>query len=281
MGGSVSKMVELAEWYCCSANLGYDQYNRWDFPPVGDAVTPGECDCSSLVYHCAELAGFNVPKSGTRYTGTMMRDFTRAGFVWISGISANDWEPGDIPFRDGKDAHTAIWSGKYILEAYHDERGFWHSGQAGDQNNETRASAKRGGFDGVFRYIDPSEKGRHKTVQEQYIYHAEQREDGWVTIYISDYFNAVETKADGLLDYYGNPYAEKTLYYPSEFEFEEPPYCVIQPRGTSDLLNIQPYSLEKDCCKFWVWNVQTTLRRRFLVPRFSIDAVVKGKLKSK
>ena len=44
MGGSVSKMVELVEWFCGSANLGYDQWNRWDFPAYGDAVTPGECD---------------------------------------------------------------------------------------------------------------------------------------------------------------------------------------------------------------------------------------------
>jgi len=276
MPGSISRMVELVTWYCGTANLGYDQHNRWDFPPYGDAVTPGECDCSSLVYHCAVLAGFALPTSGTRYTGTMRRDFTAAGFKWVQ-TSSTDWKPGDILYKDG---HTAIWTGKYIAEAYGDEHGGAWGGRTGDQGQETRLSPKRGGWLGYFRYIDQSDRRRHKTVQEQYIYHAEKRDGGWVIIYISDYFNAVDTKAKGLLDYYGNPYAEKTLYYPDEFEFDEPPYCIIQPRGTSDLLTIQPYSLEKDCCRFWVWNVQTTLRRRFLIPHFSVDAIVAGKLKA-
>ena len=274
MAASVSRMVELVEWYCGTANLGYDQWNRWAFPEPGDATTPGECDCSSLVYHCAELAGFDVPKSGTRYTGTMMRDFTKAGFQWIADTSTNNWKTGDILYKDG---HTAIWTGKYIAEAYGDETGGSHCGKDGDQGNETRLSPKRAGWLGYFRFPDPIAEGDHKTMQDKYIYHAEQREDGWVTIYISDYFNAV----DSPMNYYGNPYTEKTLYYPEEFDFEEPPYCVIFPRATSDLINIQPYSLETDRCRFWVWNVQTNLKKRWLVPRFSVDAIVTGKLKSK
>ena len=51
MDSKVSKMVELVTWYCSAANLGYDQWNRWDFPEYGDTTTPGECDCSSLVYN--------------------------------------------------------------------------------------------------------------------------------------------------------------------------------------------------------------------------------------
>lgn len=272
MAGSVAKMIEIAEWYCGVANLGYDQWNRWDFPPLGDTEKPGECDCSSLMYTCAHLAGYNVPTTGRRVTSTMYNDFTAAGFRWIADKTTDNWKPGDILYKPG---HTGLWTGKYIAEAYIDEKGGDHGGATGDQGNETRLSPKRSGWTGYFRYPDPEDEKRHKTMQESYIYHAEVREDGWVTIYISDYFNAVDSPKN----YYGNPYIEKILYYPEEFEFEEPPYVVLQPRATSDLLNVQPYSLETDKCRFWVWNVQTNLKKRWVIPRFSIDAIVTGKLK--
>ncbi|MBQ3387342.1 MAG: hypothetical protein IJG53_08470 [Eggerthellaceae bacterium] len=270
----VNVMVERAIWYCTTANVGYDQGNRWDFPAFGDAEYPGETDCSALTYQCGLDAGFNLPTSGARYTGTIDRDFRAAGFIRLNYTGKADVRYGDILLKDG---HVAITDGTSIYEAYIDEKGGIRGGVAGDQANETRRSPWRDGWTYIYRYPDPEEAKMHKTSQEGYIYHAVHHDDGWVTIYISDYFNAV-AKAS-VKDYYGNPYAEKTLYYPDEFEFVEPPYCDLQVRATSDLLNWQPYSLEAGCCKFWVWNVQTSLKRRWLIPRFSVDAVVHGKLK--
>ena len=271
----VSRMVELAVWYCATANVGYDQGNRWDLPPLGDTEYAGETDCSALTYDCAAIAGFDVPTSGTRYTGTIDRDFRAAGFVRIAFTGKADVRSGDILYKEG---HVAIWTGKYIAEAYIDEHGNIRGGAAGDQANETRLSPWRDGWTWIYRYPDPEEAKMHKTTQEGYTYHAVHEDDGWVTIYISDYYNEVpKTKVS---DYFGNPYTAKILDYPSEFEFVEPPYCDIQVRATSDLLNVQPYSLEMGRCQFWVWNVQTSLKRRWLVPRFSVDAIVHGKLKA-
>lgn len=287
---SVSKMVEAAEWYCASANLGYDQYNRWDFPPIGDTTTPGECDCSSLVYHCAVLAGFNLPTSGTRYTGTMMRDFPRAGFVW-NETPSTDWQPGDILYKPG---HTAIWTGKYIAEAYGDENGGAHGGRAGDQNNETRLSPKRGGWLGYFRYpqpkpvpqwpqpVDPqgeamdyiiAEGGKlaaHETEQQSYTVTWQQWASGRLTVQGSDWFNGGNGSR-----YEGQYYLQKVLEMPHADDaaapaFTEPPKVIIQPRATSGWVSVQPYTLSAEKVGFWVWGSKKT------IPRFSVDFTADG-----
>ena len=68
--GSVSKMVSFVKEWCADDSHGYSQNNRWG----------PDCDCSSLMYMAAAHAGYDVPTSGTRYTRTMVRDFTAAGF---------------------------------------------------------------------------------------------------------------------------------------------------------------------------------------------------------
>lgn len=287
---SVERMVELADWYCASANLGYDQYNRWDFPPVGDTNTPGECDCSSLVYHCAVLAGFKLPTSGTRYTGTMKRDFPAAGFIWHQ-TSSTDWEPGDILWKDG---HTAIWTGKYIAEAYGDEAGGSHGGRSGDQGQETRLSPKRGGWLGYFRYpkpapvpvwpqpVDPQgdavdyiieEGGRmaaHTTDQQAYTCTWQKWASGRLTAQISDYFNGGNGQR-----YEGQYYLSKILEMPNADDpsapaFIEAPKIVIQGRASSGWVSIQVHTLAPSKVSFWVWGT------RRAIPRFSVDAVVDG-----
>ena len=286
MGGSVSKMVELAEWFCGSANLGYDQWNRWDFPVYGDAVTPGECDCSSLVYHCAELAGFGVPKSGTRYTGTMHRDFQAAGFIWHADTGTS-WKAGDILYKEG---HTAIWTGKYIAEAYGDERGGSRGGARGDQNNETRLSPKRGGWKGYFRYCPPVPKPDpkrwenmwietggngvpHAYQQERYAYTYEKREDGTLIVTISDWYNA------GVGKTYGQGYfMEKTLEFPSMVDedapaFIEPPSVFIQLRANQNLMSASIHGISTTRADFWAFGTQRA------IPKFYADALIIGRWK--
>lgn len=287
---SVEKMVELVTWYCASANLGYDQYNRWDFPKYGDTVTPGECDCSSLVYHCAVQAGFSLPTSGTRYTGTMMRDFPKAGFVWHQ-TSSTDWEPGDILYKDG---HTAIWTGKYIAEAYGDEAGGSHGGRSGDQNNETRLSPKRGGWLGYFRYPQPKpapvwpqevepmgdavdyiieEGGKlaaHETNQQAYTCTWQKWASGRLTAQISDYFNGGTGKK-----FEGQFYLDKILELPHTDDpkapaFIEPPRTTWSWRATSGWITIQQYAISKDKIGFWAFGT------RKAIPRFSVDVDCDG-----
>ena len=291
MPGSVDRMVELVEWYCASANLGYDQWNRWDFPAVGDTQYAGECDCSSLVYHCAELAGFDVPKTGTRYTGTMMRDFTRAGFKWIQ-TSSTDWMPGDILYKDG---HTAIWTGKYIAEAYSDERGGDHGGRDGDQGNETRLSPKRGGGKGFFRWPEPpkpiiwpkevepmpageamdyiieegSNNVAHLDDQQEYFYRYEKWASGKLVCYISDYFNPGTGKSFG-----GAYYIDKTMEFPEMHggpKFIEPPVmagCTV--RSKTGWVSIQRVTIYKNKAPFWAFGSKKA------IPRFSVDMTLVG-----
>lgn len=102
---------------------GYNQAARWS----------PDFDCSSLVYWCAEHAGYNIPTSGTRYTGTMIEHFTRAGFRCDEyDYNLNDLERGDILLNTAY--HTAIYIGNdQIVEASIDENGGISGGQPGDQ----------------------------------------------------------------------------------------------------------------------------------------------------
>ena len=291
MGGSVERMVELAEWFCGTANLGYDQWNRWDFPAVGDTQYAGECDCSSLVYHCAELAGFSVPKSGTRYTGTMKRDFIAAGFEWHA-TSSTDWEPGDILW---KSEHTAIWTGKYIAEAYIDEKGGIHGGRDGDQANETRLSPKRGGWSGFFRFptpvkpviwpkeVEPMPAGEatdyiieegsnnvpHTNEQQAYLYRYEKWASGKLVCYISDWFAAGTGKL-----YKGQYYIDKTMEFPESCggpAFIEPPILAgYTARSVGGWVGIQFENLYKNKATFSAYGTNRA------IPKFYMDMVLVG-----
>lgn len=291
MPGSVSRMVELVEWYCGTANLGYDQHNRWDFPAYGDAVTPGECDCSSLVYHCAVLAGFPLPTSGTRYTGTMRRDFTAAGFKWIADTGTGNWKAGDILYKDG---HTAIWTGKYIAEAYGDEHGGSWGGRSGDQGQETRLSPKRGGWLGYFRFPEPApivkwpkevepmgdavdyiiEEGgteaAHESDQQVYMVRWEKWASGRLTAVVSDYFNGGRGTR-----YEGQYYLSKVLEMPHTDDpkapaFIEPPFAIIQARASSGWVGTQIHTITPDKVGFWVYGTRRD------IPRFSVDVILEG-----
>ena len=52
---SVAKLIERMRYWCVEANMGYSQSDRWNFNPAG-----GNCDCSSLVIHCLQEAGFDT-----------------------------------------------------------------------------------------------------------------------------------------------------------------------------------------------------------------------------
>ncbi len=71
-----SKVETAISWAIGIANdnsHGYSQSVRWG----------PHYDCSSFVYSAFYQAGFGIPGSGTRYTQTMVNDFTKAGFTWI------------------------------------------------------------------------------------------------------------------------------------------------------------------------------------------------------
>lgn len=106
---------------------GYSQINRTGNP---------DFDCSYLVYHCAYTAGYDVPKAGTRYTGTIIEHFTKAGWRVdpFDGI-LYDLDPGDLLLNVTN--HVAIYVGNnQLVEASHDENGGITGPKHGDQTGE-------------------------------------------------------------------------------------------------------------------------------------------------
>lgn len=300
MDARVQRMIDLWLWYCGEANLGYDQYNRWDFPEYGDTQYAGECDCSSLMYHCAVEAGFDLPTSGTRYTGTMERHFTAAGFRRVPMDSKLTPSQAGVPAGAilWKSSHTGGWSGRYICEAYGDENGGSHGGRAGDQGDETRISPERAGWECYYEWpeaqsapvwpqevepidmaqaIDyPIEEGSnniaHENDQQAYMYRYTKWASGKMDVLISDYFNG----GNGAR-YEGQYYIDKTLEFP-EMDggpaFVEPPIVTgVTVRAHSGWADVQLHDLYENKAVFWAFGT------RRAIPRFSIDVKLEGSWK--
>lgn len=125
----IDKLCERMRYWCTKANLGYDQYQRWDIR-VG-----GESDCSSLVYWCLWEAGFLSKPTGslynhTLYTGTLRRHLVEAGFT-VHAVNGNP-QKGDVLLNDNH--HVAIYLGNgQLAQSSIDERGKATGGQSGDQ----------------------------------------------------------------------------------------------------------------------------------------------------
>lgn len=141
--GRRERMVEIALEIADDDSHGYSQYRRW--PLEGT-----DYDCSSLMYWCANQAGYDVPTSG--YTGTMLDDFTNAGFTaytWDGNIW--DCEPGDILLaHNDYRQHTEMYVGDgYNVGAHIAETGNI-DGEPGDQTgNEISVAPNWGDWDYV------------------------------------------------------------------------------------------------------------------------------------
>lgn len=143
-GQGVEDAIQWALAIARDNSHGYDQGSRWG----------PDYDCSSLVYEAFRVGGgFDLPvHSG--YTGTMVADFTAAGFTWLPGIgnSASELQRGDILLNI--QAHVEIYLGENMnVGAHINEFGGIIGGQPGDQ---TGNEISEGGFysfpwDGVLR----------------------------------------------------------------------------------------------------------------------------------
>lgn len=123
--GRIDKFVQACIAYCNDDSHGYSQTNdRFGHP---------DFDCSGLIYQCAYDAGYDVPKSGTRYTGTMLDHFRAAGFT-AQRFDGNlsDLEPGDIVLNVANHVEMCVAPGRFG-GAHIDEHGNVSGGQAGDQ----------------------------------------------------------------------------------------------------------------------------------------------------
>ncbi len=154
---SISKLIERMKYWCQTANMGYSQYDRWNFNPNG-----GNCDCSSLVIQSLKEAGFDTGNS--TYTGNMSANLCARGWTRI----ANNGQPqaGDILLNDRD--HVAVYLGGGMLAQASISENNTIAGNAGDQTGwETNVSAYYNyPWDCYLRYAGESEEDM--TIDELY-----------------------------------------------------------------------------------------------------------------
>lgn len=130
MAGNIQTLISRMIYWCRDVSLGYDQSNRLDFRDGG------ETDCSALVIHALQEAGFDTGSSS--YTGNMRTELTSRG--WI--VVANNGNPqtGYILLNDVH--HVAVYIGNgQLAQASIDENGHATGGRGGDQTgHETNIS---------------------------------------------------------------------------------------------------------------------------------------------
>ena len=122
---NLQKFIDQMRYWCDEGDLGYDQSNRYDIR------YGGEGDCSSLVIHALQEAGFDTGNAIT--TRNLSDELCSRGWIRVpvDGMPL----PGDILLNDKN--HVAAWLGDCLAQASIDENGNIAGGQSGDQGNET------------------------------------------------------------------------------------------------------------------------------------------------
>ena len=122
MAGDLQKLINRMIYWCHDVSLGYDQSNRLDFRDGG------ETDCSALVIHALQEAGFET--GAASYTGNMRTNLVSKGWKVVTNNGAP--QAGDILLNDVH--HVAVYLGNgQLAQASIDERGKATGGQGGDQ----------------------------------------------------------------------------------------------------------------------------------------------------
>lgn len=129
---------------------GYSQKNRTGKP---------DYDCSSLVIHCLDIAGFPMSKNGATYTGNMATALRKCGFVNVRNrVNVNTGAgllAGDVLLNESY--HTAIMVSSTKAVAAHDN----YDGKTGDSSgkeiNVYKYKNYSRGWQYVFRYYSNKE----------------------------------------------------------------------------------------------------------------------------
>lgn len=130
---SMQDIAARMRYWCTEANLGYDQYNRWD---IRDG---GETDCSALYLFVLWEGGYLKSKPTWGNTDTLRQQLEPLGFKFVSANNSATAPAGVGLLRNG---HVAVSMGDgTVAQASIDERGKISGGQAGDQTGlETKIS---------------------------------------------------------------------------------------------------------------------------------------------
>lgn len=141
----IEAMVQHAIDIANDDSHGYSWADRWNT----------DRDCSSLMYDSADAAGYPVGRGvdKTRYTGTMIDDFTAAGFAKLP-YAGTELRRGDILLRDpwGSGGHTEMYIGDGMNVGAHSAEDGGVYGQPGDQTgNEISVTPNYGNWEWVLR----------------------------------------------------------------------------------------------------------------------------------
>ena len=121
MAGNLTTLVNRMIHWCRDVSLGYSQSDRWNIRPGGNA------DCSSLVIHALQEAGFAT--GSATYTGNLSAQLTARGWQRISANGSP--RAGDILLNDVH--HVAVYLGNgLVAQASSSEYGTAY-GKPGDQ----------------------------------------------------------------------------------------------------------------------------------------------------
>lgn len=140
--------VDLALSYADDDSHGYSQK-----PPSGRWGP--DYDCSSLIYHLANEAGYPVGTGGdkVRFTGTMLKDFEKAGFQILpfANVGISDLEVGDILLNLALHAEVYVGNGESVGATGSETGGY--VGEAGDQTGQEIERHPVTTFDKEWDYI--------------------------------------------------------------------------------------------------------------------------------
>lgn len=120
---SISRLIERMRYWCEEVSLGYSQGpKRWNIYPGG------ETDCSALVIHCLQEAGFDT--GSAKSTADLSDQLVPRG--WRRMPVNGHPEAGDLLLNDG--LHVAVYlGGGKLAEASLNEFGGLTGGTPGDQ----------------------------------------------------------------------------------------------------------------------------------------------------
>jgi len=148
--------IARMRWWCEDADLGYGQDTRWNIYDGGDA------DCSSLVIHTLQEAGFDTGDANSTH------DLLPALAVRGWTLASPPLQPGDILLSPG--SHVAVYVGGGMLaEANINENGDICNGVPGDQTGqETRVTEYYNHpWDYILRYTENERENTAEIISKE------------------------------------------------------------------------------------------------------------------
>ena len=150
--------IEEAKRIARDDSHGYSQMDRTGHP---------DYDCSSLVIHCLDKAGFPMSRYGATYTGNMRKALVRCGFKDVKKLinmkTGKGMIGGDV-FLNEK-YHTAIAVSSTKMVAAHDNYDHKKGDSSGKEIDIYTYRPYSRGWGSVWRYIRQASQSVYTTAQ--------------------------------------------------------------------------------------------------------------------